>query len=288
MGGVSAHYRTTTGAVSHNVGFNVSDNTNKVLKVGAEQILGYDFNYIIKEGYPISAYYLYKSDGLYQNIDDIENAPVVPFAPGQTVYPGDIRYVDKDKNGTIDSNDRYILGTPFPRFTFGLTYSATFRSFDFQMFWQGVGKRVQYLRGDVVEAFHNNEEHLFVQHKDRWIPTNPDATYPRLTASTSANANNTAYSDYWLFDTKYLRLKNVQLGYTLPKQFTARAGIESFRIYFSGQNLLTFAPKRFAQLGMDPEFTQFDNKLSFANYDPIAGRNYPNARVLAIGADIKF
>lgn len=285
---VSVNYHATSGPVSHTVGFNVADNTNKVLKVGEEQILGNDFNYIIKEGYPISAYYLYKSDGLYQNLDDIERAPKVPFADGQMVHPGDIRFVDKDNNGTLDDNDKFILGTPFPRYTFGINYSATYKNFDFQMFWQGVGKRSQYLRGDIVEAFHNNEEHLFVQHKDRWLPTNPDATYPRLTATSTSNRNNTQYSDYWLFDTKYIRLKNVQLGYTLPQSLTSKAGIQTFRIYFSAQNLLTFAPKRFAQLGMDPEFTQFDNKLNFANYDPIAGRNYPNAKVLAIGADIKF
>jgi TonB-linked SusC/RagA family outer membrane protein len=282
------NWRTTTGNINHTVGFNVADNTNKVIRVGEEQILGSDFNYIIKEGFPISSYYLYKSDGLYQNLDDLENAPSVPFAYNQRVNPGDIRYIDKNSDGVIDGNDRYILGNPFPRFTFGFNYSGTWKNFDFQMLWQGVGKRVQYLRGDIVEAFHNNEEHAFVQHKDRWTPTNPDATYPRLTASTSTNSNNTAYSDYWLFDTKYLRLKNLQIGYSLPESWISKAGIQSLRIYFSAQNLVTFSPKRFRKIGIDAEFTQFDNKLNFSNYDPIAGRNYPNAKVLAAGIDIKF
>jgi hypothetical protein len=188
----------------------------------------------------------------------------------------------------IDGNDRYILGNPFPRFTFGLSYSGRWKNFDFQMLWQGVGKRVQYLRGDIVEAFHNNEEHAFVQHKDRWTPTNPDATYPRLTASTSTNSNNTAYSDYWLFDTKYLRLKNLQVGYSLPQAWISKAGIQNLRIYFSAQNLVTFTPKRFRRIGIDAEFTQFDNKLHSAIYDPIAGRNYPNAKVLAAGIDLTF
>lgn len=282
------NYRVKTGQVDHSFSANVADNMNKVLKLGPEQIKGFDFNYIFKEGYPISAYYLYKSDGLYQNLEDVENAPEVPFAHNLNVKPGDIRYVDKNSDGRIDGQDRYILGTPFPRFTFGFTYGATWKNFDFQMFWQGVGKRVQYLRGDIVEAFHNNEEHLFVSHKDRWTPTNPDATYPRLTASSAENSNNTAFSDYWLFDTKYARLKNLQIGYTLPNTIASKLGMQSFRVYFSGQNLLTIAPERFRKIGMDPEFTQFDNKLNFANYDPIAGRNYPNAKVLAMGVDIKF
>jgi TonB-linked SusC/RagA family outer membrane protein len=284
----SVNWNTSTGAVDHTFGFNIADNTNKVMKVGEEQIRGSDFSYIIKEGFPMSSYYLYRSDGFYQNLDDLENAPSVPFAFNQKVNPGDIRYVDKNTDGVIDGKDRYISGNPFPRFTFGLNYSATWKDFDLQMLWQGVGKRVQYLRGDIVEAFHNNEEHAFVQHKDRWTPANPDASYPRLTASTSTNANNTAYSDFWLFDTKYVRLKNLQVGYSIPAAIINNAGLTSVRVYLSAQNLLTFAPERFNRLGMDPEFTQFDNKLSFANYDPIAGRNYPNTKVFAAGIDIKF
>lgn len=285
---VALNWRTRTADVDHVLGFNLADNTNKVIRVGEEQILGSDFSYIIKEGFPISSYYLYKSDGFYQNLDDLENAPAVPFAHNQRVQPGDIRYVDKNNDGVIDGNDRFILGSPFPRFTFGFNYSATWKNFDFQMLWQGVGKRVQYLRGDIVEAFHNNEEHAFVQHKDRWTPTNPDASYPRLTASTSTNSNNTAYSDFWLFDTKYLRLKTVNIGYSLPESLISRVGLQQFRIYFSAQNLLTFTPKRFRRLGMDPEFTQFDNKLHSATYDPIAGRNYPNSKVVSLGVEVKF
>jgi hypothetical protein len=155
------------------------------------------------------------------------------------------------------------------------------------MFWQGVGKRSQFLRGDIVEAFHNNEDHAFVQHLDRWTPTNPNATYPRLTIGT-ADANNFAYSDYWMFDTKYIRLKNLQVGYTLPRGVTNTVHIESARIYFTSQNLITIMPKRFREIGMDPEFTQFDDKLNFSNYNPIAGRNYPNAATFAVGVDVKF
>ena len=74
----------------------------------------------------------------------------------------------------------------------------------------------------------------------------------------------------------------------MPKSLVSKAGIQNVRIYFSAQNLVTFSPKRFRKIGIDAEFTQFDNKLNFSNYDPIAGRNYPNAKVLAAGIDIKF
>jgi TonB-linked SusC/RagA family outer membrane protein len=284
----SLNWAPVTGQFNHRINASVADNLNKVIKVGEPQIKGSDFSTITKEGFPISSYYLFKSNGFYQNLTDVENAPSVPFAANQKVNPGDIRYVDKNSDGVIDGDDRFVLGNPFPRFTFGLTYSTTWKNVDFQMFWQGVGKRVQYLRGDIVEAFHNNEEHAFVQHKDRWTPTNPDATYPRITASTAVNANNVAFSDFWLFDSKYLRLKNLQVGYSLPKDFIRKAGIQNFRIYFSAQNLLTFTPARFAKLGVDPEFTQFNNRLEASEYNPVAGRNYPNSKVLAVGVDVKF
>lgn len=284
---LAVSYRAKTGPVNHTIGANLSDNLNKVIKFGQESIRGADFTYIIREGFPIASYFGYKSNGLYQNLDDIKNAPKVPFAYNQQVQPGDIRYIDRNEDGVIDADDRFVFGNPFPRYTFGFTYNATWRNFDFTMFWQGVGKRSQFLRGDIVEAFHNNEDHAFVQHIDRWTPTNPDASYPRLTIGT-ANANNFAYSDYWMFDTKYLRLKNLQLGYTLPKSVTGLVKLQSLRVYFTSQNLLTFTPRRFAELGVDPEFTQYDDKLGFSNYNAIAGRNYPNAATFAFGLDIKF
>jgi hypothetical protein len=201
--------------------------------------------------------------------------------------PGDIKYIDRNKDGVIDENDRYIFGNPFPRYTFGFTYNVSWKNFDLTMFWQGVGKRTQFLRGDIVEAFHNNEDHAMVQHLDRWTPTNPNASYPRLTIG-AADANNFAYSDYWLFDTKYLRLKNFQVGYSLPASLLQRAKIQGARVYFTSQNLITIMPKRFREIGVDPEFSQFDDKLSMSNYNPIAGRNYPNAATFAFGIDLKF
>lgn len=284
---ISVSYHAKTGPVNHTIGANLSDNLNKVIRYGEQSIQGSDFTYIIKEGFPIASYYGYKSNGLYQNLDDIKNAPKVPFAYNQQVMPGDIKYIDRNGDGVIDANDRYVFGNPFPRYTFGFNYSANWRNFDFSMFWQGVGKRTQFLRGDIVEAFHNNEDHAFVQHLDRWTPTNPDASYPRLTIG-AADANNFAYSDYWLFDTRYLRLKNLQFGYSLPKRFTDRIKVQGARIYFTSQNLITFTPRRFHELGVDPEFTQFDDKLSFSNYNAIAGRSYPNAATFSFGIDLKF
>lgn len=285
---LAATYNLTTGEVRHSFSANLADNFNTIQKIGADNITEVDSRTLLREGYPISSYYMYKSDGLFQIYEQIQNSASQPFAQNGQPQPGDIKFVDKNSDGVIDANDRFIMGNPFPRYTYGFTYRAGYKGIDLTIFLQGVGQRSQYLRGDAVEAFHNNEEHLYTQHKDRWTPTNPDATYPRLTATVAANSNNVVYSDYWLYDTRYLRVKNLQLGYSFPKEWLNKVSVGSARVYVSGQNLLTWVPQRFRRLGIDPEFTQFSNNLSFSNYSAIAGRSYPNSRVMAVGLDVSF
>jgi TonB-linked SusC/RagA family outer membrane protein len=285
---VSLNYNLKTGPVSHTFNLNVADNFNTIEKLGADNITEVDSRTLLREGFPISTYYMFKSDGLFQNIEQVEAAAKQPFAQNGQAQPGDIRFVDKNGDGVIDAQDRFTMGNPFPRYTFGFTYKAVYKGFDLSLFLQGVGQRSQYLRGDAVEAFHNNEEHLYYQHKDRWTPTNPGASYPRLTATVAANSNNIVLSDYWLYDTSYLRLKNLQVGYSLPSKLLSKVGMKTARVYVSGQNLLTLMPSRLATLGIDPEFTQFGNRLSFENYSAIAGRSYPNTKVVAVGLDVSF
>ncbi len=285
---IAATYNLTTGDVKHSFSANLADNFNTIQKLGADNITEVDSRTIQREGYPISAYYMYKSDGLFQTYEQIQNSASQPFAQNGQPQPGDIKFVDKNNDGVIDANDRFIMGNPFPRYTYGFTYRAGYKGIDLTIFLQGVGQRSQYLRGDAVEAFHNNEEHLFTQHMDRWTPTNPDATYPRLTATVAANSNNVVYSDYWLYDTRYLRVKNLQVGYSFPTEWLSKIKVGTARVYVSGQNLLTWVPDRFRRLGIDPEFTQFSNNLSFSNYSAIAGRSYPNSRVMAVGLDLSF
>ncbi|MDJ1466878.1 SusC/RagA family TonB-linked outer membrane protein [Xanthocytophaga flava] len=287
---IAATYNLVTGPVKHSFSANLADNFNTIQKLGTDEINEADSRTIQRERFPISSYYMYKNDGLFQTYEQIQNSALQPFAQNGQPQPGDIKFVDKNGDGVIDANDRFIMGNPFPRYTYGFTYRASYKGIDLTIFLQGVGQRSQYLRGDAVEAFHNNEEHLYVQHKDRWTPTNPGATYPRLTATVGANSNNVVYSDYWLYDTRYLRVKNLQVGYSFPKEWLDKVSIGSARIYVSGQNLLTWVPQRFRRLGIDPEFTQFGNNLSYpiANYSAIAGRSYPNSRVVAIGLDVSF
>lgn len=270
---LSVSYRLKTGQVVHNFSGNISDSFNEVIDTrGTEIIGGSDVQTIIKEGYPLYSYYAYRSDGLFQNEEECKNGP---HLEGITPKPGDIRYLDKNGDGIIKpDDDRFVVGNDFPRYTFGFTYGLEYKGFDFSMMWQGVGKRNKWMRGEAVEAFHNNNEGpLLDYHIDRWTPNNPDATYPRLTMG-AESANNVAKSDFWIQDAKYIRLKNAQIGYTFPQQWMKKISIQNLRIFASVQNPLTFSKMKG---GWDPEYTADGS-----------GRSYPVARVYSFGLNVKF
>lgn len=270
---IQLDYHFTTGKVNHHIAGNLSDSFNEVVDTHGEEIIGgYDVNTIIKEGYPLYSYYAYKSDGFFQNEAEVAAGP---HLEGITPKPGDIRYIDKNGDGVIKADDdRFIVGNDFPRYTFGFTYGLEWKGFDFSMMWQGVGKRNRWMRGESVEAFHNNNEGPVMNfHMDRWTPNNPDATYPRLTMG-AESANNAAKSDFWIQDSKYLRLKNVQIGYTFPAKLLKNIFIKHARIFATVQNALTLTKMKG---GWDPEY----------NADG-SGRAYPVARVYSLGLNVKF
>jgi TonB-linked SusC/RagA family outer membrane protein len=282
---VAVTYNRKGAILHHSLSANLADNLNTVIDVKSkETIEGGDRAVILREGYPINSYYGYRSDGLYQNLDQIEAGPKPGFVANGNVLPGDIRYVDKNSDGVINEDDRFVIGNPFPRYTFGLTYGVGWNGFDFSLFIQGVGKRNLYLRGESVEAFHNNWENVYEQHLDRWTPTNPDASYPRLTIGT-ASTNNNAGSDYWLLNAAYARLKNVQLGYSLPNKVLKNIGLSNLRIYLTGQNLFTLTKMK---NGYDPEISEFNSSLDTSDGKVNSGRVYPNLKVYAVGIDISF
>ena len=140
---------------------------------------------ITREGCPLESYYGYKMDGFFQSYEEIE-ASAIPV--GGKVQPGDVKFVDRNEDGVIDSKDKFILGNAFPRLTFGFNYNVEWKGFDFGMFWQGVGKRDMMLRGELIEPFHANYSYNIYKHQlDFWTPTNTDARWPRLTAPGSTS-----------------------------------------------------------------------------------------------------
>lgn len=266
---------------------NLADNLNELLSLtsGANEQVERreEFELVRRVGYPITVYQGYRRDGYFQTLDDISKSP--RFA-GSNVTAGDIKFVDKNGDGIIDDKDKFILGNPFPRYTFGFTYTATIKGFDILLFVQGVGKRDAMLRGELVEPFHFGYGGTMYTHQtDYWTPTNPDAKYPRLAeAGSPSNTNNyRTGSDIYLFDAAYARLKNVQIGYTIPASLTKKAHIQKARFYFTGQNLLTISKLNF----FDPEITEFDNNTGF-NTGANSARAYPLPVFYGAGLDITF
>ena len=283
---LSVNYRLKTGAFTHNFNFNLGDSWNKVLEFpGDEQITQVEeLSRIIRVGVPLNSYYGYKMAGFFQSYDEIE-ASAIPV--GAKVQPGDIKFVDRNDDGIIDSKDKFILGNAFPRYTFGFTYGLNWKGIDFSMFWQGVGKRDMMLRGELIEPYHANYSYTIYKHQlDFWTPTNTEARWPRLAAPGSdSNRNNYGNgngSDLFLLDGKYLRLKNLTIGYTLPKEWTKHLGMQKARLYINGQNLLTFSNNSF----IDQESSEFDSKMSTSGAN--SGRSYPTLRYFGFGVDIEF
>jgi TonB-linked SusC/RagA family outer membrane protein len=276
-------YRLDHGDFRHVFSANIGDSFNKVMHYGPQSIQKADeIERIIREGVPLFSYYGYRTDGLFQNQEEIASSPV---HVGAMVQPGDVKFVDRNKDGVIDDNDRYILGNAFPRYTFGFTYTFNWKGIDLNMLWQGVGKRDMALRGEMIEPFHGSYYYVMFEHQlDYWTPGNTDAQYPRLVNSASPSySNNYSHgSDRNLYDAAYLRLKNIQVGYTFPRALTEKFRVSKLRVYASGQNLLTFTKNNF----IDPESSEFGNSMNTTSAN--SGRNYPTLVYYGGGIQVEF
>lgn len=256
-------YRLHTGKVEQSFSANIADNQNKVLKLtgnATQYIYPEDvFQLIRKVGSPITEYYGFKTNGYFQTQADLNNYPKPANA---VVGLGDVKFKDLNGDGKIDDNDKAELGNPFPRYTFGFTYRIAYAGFDLSLFVQGVGKRDEFLRGELVEPFQGNYGATLYDHQtDFWTPTNTDARFPRLAISGSASqANNWGHgSDLFKFNAAYARLKDVSIGYTIPSKLISKIGIRKLRVYVNGQNLYTLTKLKF----VDPELTEFGNNIGF-------------------------
>lgn len=282
---ISATYRHKGKVLNQSLTLNIGDSKNKVLHYsgGDEKLTGVEeLQVLLREGLPFNSYVGLKRDGYFQNWEEIQGAAV---PDGLSVQPGDNRYVDANKDGKIDDNDKFIFGNPFPRYTFGATYTADYKNFDLSIFIQGVGKRTMMIRGELVEPFHYNYGMTMYTHQlDYWTPQNPDARYPRLANNgTQSNTNNFRRgSDMYLYDGAYARLKNIQLGYSLPANAAEKLGMSRFRMYVSGQNLLTLSKVKF----VDPELSEFNSNMTPSGAN--SGRAFPTQAYYGMGIDISF
>jgi len=217
----------------------------------------------------------YQALGYFQLTDDKNSNGIIDddeYAkqPWGTVHPGDLKYQDTNADGIINEQDMVPIGNPdVPQIIYGFSPSIAYKGFDLNLLFQGAAKRDVWI-GDVGAWPFTNASSVPITALDVWTPDNPNAANPRVT--TIPATNNTQYSSWWLHHASYLRLKSGELGYTLPQTFIKSIGLQSFRIYVSGQNLLTWTPLK----NFDPEISN--------NY----GLYYPQQRVISLGVNVKF
>jgi TonB-linked SusC/RagA family outer membrane protein len=230
-----------------------------------------------ENGLPFPFFYGYKTDGIFQNYDQINSYTfTTPEGATQLIQPnavpGDVRFVDTDGDGQITTADQTMLGKGMPDWTFGINLSVSWRDFDLSMLWQGTtGNKVfdATRRTDIKSA--NLPRYML----DRWTGEGSSNSLPRYEY---ADAINWVSSDIYVKDGSYLRLKNIQLGYTLPKKLTKQVFISSLRFYVAAENLLTLTKYD----GFDPEISSGGTSLG------IDRGVYPQARVITVGANLSF
>lgn len=232
------------------------------------------------EGQPIGAFYLLEMDGIFQNQTEI----LLSAFQGNNIRPGDVRFVDHNKDGKIDNQDRVYLGSAIPKITGGLNFSMNYRSWDVGLFLQGVaGNKIYMQILQDIEGFYRGFPVAQRYFDNRWTGEGTSNTQPR--PSWSAKSNNARPSSRFLEDGSYLRVKNLQLGYTLPKTFLASTGLSKMRLYVSATNLFTFT----SFPGLDPEMTVSDNSKNEGDRaNGIDWGTYPSTLTLLMGVDLAF
>ena len=279
------NHRPANSGLKYSVTANFSTIRNRVLALGegVSPINGGNFTQESLQatrtdvGQPVGSFYGFVVDGVYKSQDQIT-------ADGRTnVRLGDFRYKDLNGDGKLNNSDRTYLGSPIPKFEYGAIFNASYRSFDLSLFVQGV-------QGNKIWNA-NKFKHLLdfggnklVDGLRAWTPTNTDTDVPRATLSDPAN--NRRASSFYVEDGSYLRLKSMQLGYTLPGTFIQKVHLSGARVYVQGQNLLTAT----RYTGYDPEIGRGGSPTQAAGLFG-AGVDvgiYPQARSFFAGIDISF
>lgn len=229
-------------------------------------------------GYPIGSFFLYKMEGIFQNDMEV----LTSAYQGKGIKPGDVKYADIYKDNIIDSKDRTYCGSSIPKFTTGINLSGDYKNFDATAFFQGAfGQKIFSQVNYDIEGFYRGFNVTERYYKNHWTGEGTSNTQPR--ASWAAKSNNVRASTRFLEDGSYLRLKNLQIGYTIPN--TLKWHFEKIRIYISATNLLTFTKYS----GLDPEMTVSTNSASEGDIaNGIDWGTYPVAKSYTLGLNISL
>ena len=255
---------------TYNVSANVSFIRNKVTDLkGTDPIID-DYSFL-KVGYPINSFYGYQAEGLFQTQDQVDKHAT---QSGGIIAPGDIMYKDQNGDGVINGSDRQYLGTYFPKMTYGFSIGLGWKGFDLNLFLQGAAQVKGLVRDVVLGQLLDQTGKPTSIFTDHWTPENPNAKFPRLWNSYTQNDPDYNNSSFWVRNAGYMRLKNLQVGYTLASGWLAKVGIQKARIYYSGQNIFTS--------------TQFYNWIDPEAPAGESGTTYPQVLINTVGLNITF
>lgn len=263
--------------LSYNANVYFDRSRNTLTKYGADYITN---GLICSEGLPYESFYGYKAIGIFKDDDEVRNSPK-QF--NDNTQAGDIKYADISgpdgvPDNVVDEYDRTVIGNRFPNFEYSVSLGASWKGFDLSLLGQGVSGVDHYASGWGLRPFYQGTPISQDYIDNMWTEEHTNAKYPRLYFADMGGTKNQRESTYWLYDGSYFRLKNLTFGYTLPKALTQKAKIQRLRVYFSGDNLLTFT--KFPQ-GGDPE----------RNYNSTKGTRlvyYPQNRIISFGINLDF
>ncbi|MDO8897469.1 MAG: TonB-dependent receptor [Bacteroidales bacterium] len=286
---VSAGYNKKVGDVTLNIRANLSSVKNNVLNIGARDFISHGNG--VNSMNPLQStvgeswysYYLIEAQGLFQSQDEIDAYTFTNPTTGQVVKiqpnakPGDIKYGDANNDGIINDGDRIYMGAyDFPDLAYGLNLGASWKNFSLNMFWQGISgvkifNGVKAMSSAGLKGWNMTTEIL-----DSW-EYDPNSGIPRLSFINDPNGNYSKVSSYFLEDGDYIRLKNLNLSYSLPQTLAYRLGLgtgSNIRVYVNGENLLTFT-----------KYSAFDPEVGNLGLD--AGR-FPISRIYSVGLNVSF
>jgi TonB-linked SusC/RagA family outer membrane protein len=258
---------------------NFAYNKNEILNLGGVErmIDGYSINQI---GKSISSFYVYQADGFFQSQDEADAfAAQYNRETGTTMFTrpfkaGDIRYVDTNNDGKINGDDRVICNSTNPAYIYGLHLNLGYKNFDFATIFTGAAKVARIYNVEVFGAFRGDTSHPASIWLDAWTSENKDAKMPRIWNDVNSNSYpQNVMSTFWLQNTSYLRLKNLQIGYSLPSQWIKSGGISRLRVYYSAENVFTIDA---LPIKLDPETSSE------------RGSSYPLIKTHSFGVNITF
>jgi TonB-linked SusC/RagA family outer membrane protein len=278
---LSLNWRDKAGDFNYSVIANLTTLKNEVTELGYGKDVYYSGRTKSEIGQPLSMYYLYKTDGIFRTQAEIDNYVTSTGQPimigSKRPEPGDVKYIDTDDNGNITADDRQIVGNPWPEVQLSLILNASWKNFDFSMMWYGqFGNDIYNVPLWQGRLFADNSNYIRFAKGEEPYQENPNSNTPRIIYG---DFRNTYDSDLFLESGSFMRLKNVQLGYTFGKHLLSRLGMEGLRLYLSGNNLVTLTGYK----GLDPDFVNTD--VWDRGTDTFA---FPNTASFMFGLDLTF